>query len=192
MRKLVSYLLNKRQKKKLAKRQGARHYDKRSALEASLKNENEFTIGWYKRRFGSEWKEEYYRENVGRIGNVSITTAYTKNDEMVTKCNQILQLYFNTLPYDNIDLTAYESDMRYLINNENSILQEFAFIQTRLDRNQLLKELTTKYEGADILLKQAVSKHTNLSKFLKDIVKYTKEMQDILYGYNTNFIMAEY
>lgn len=188
----MSYLLNKRQKKKLAKRQGARHYDKRSALEASLKNENDFTIGWYKRRFGKEWKEEYYRENYGKIGNVSITTAYTKNDEMVTKCNQILQLYFNTLPYDNIDLTAYESDMRYLINNENSILQEYAFIQTRLDRNQLLKELTTKYEGADILLKQAVSKHTNLSKFLKDIVKYTKEMQDILCGYNTNFIMAEY
>lgn len=188
----MSYLLNKRQKKKLAKRQGARHYDKRSALEASLKNENDFTIGWYKRRFGGEWKEEYLRQNVGKIGNVSITTAYTKNDEMVTKCNQILQSYFNTLPYDNIELTAYESDMRYLINNESDLLQDYAFIQSRLDRNFILKEATSKYENADTLLRQAVSKHTNLSKFLKDIVKYTKEMQEIFDGYNTNFIMSEY
>lgn len=188
----MNYLLNKRQKKKLAKRQGARHYDKRSALEASLKNENVFTIGWYKRRFGSEWKEEYYRENVGRIGNVSITTAYTKNDELVTKCNQILQLYFNTLPYDNIALTAYESDMRYLINNVSDIFDDYSFIQSRLDRNFILKEATSKYEDADTLLRRAVSKHTNLSKFLRDIVKYTKEMQDIFDGYNTNFIMAEY
>lgn len=188
----MNYLLNKRQKKKLAKRQGARHYDKRSALEASLKNENPFAINFYKKKFGSEWKEEYYRQNVGRIGNVSITTAYTKNDELVTKCNQILQLYFNTLPYDNIELTAYESDMRYLIRNQDSILQEFAFIETRLDRNRLLKELTSKYEGADTLLRRAVSKHTNLSKFLNDIEKYTKEMQKILYGYNSDFIMAEY
>lgn len=192
MRKWVNYLLNKRQKKKLAKRQGARHYDKRSALDASLKNENDFTIGWYKRRFGSEWKEEYYRQNVGRIGNVSITTAYTKNDEMVTKCNQILQLYFNTLPYDNIELTAYESDMRYLINNENDLLQDYGFIQSRLDRNHLLKETTSNYDDADTLLRRAVSKHTNLSKFLKDIVKYTKEMKDIFDTYNTNFIMSEY
>lgn len=192
MRKWVSYLLNKRQKKKLAKRQGARHYDKRSALEASLKNENDFAIKWYKKRFGSEWKEEYYRQNVGRIGNVSITTAYTKNDEMVTKCNQILQLYFNTLPYDNIELTAYESDMRYLINNESDIFDDYSFIQSRLDRNFILKETTSKYEDADTLLRRAVSKHTNLSKFLKDIVKYTKEMQDIFDGYNTNFIMSEY
>lgn len=188
----MSYLLNKRQKKKLAKRQGARHYDKRSALEASLKNENDFTIGWYKRHFGKEWKEEYYRENYGKIGNVSITTAYTKNDELVTKCNQILQTYFNTLPYDNIELTAYESDMRYLINNESDLLQDYAFIQSRLDRNFILKETTSKYEGADMLLRQAVSKHTNLSKFLKDIVKYTKEMQEIFDGYNTNFIMSSY
>ena len=188
----MTCLLNKRQKKKLAKRQGAKHYDKRSALEASLKNENDFTIGWYKRRFGKEWKEEYYRENYGKIGNVSITTAYTKNDEMVTKCNQILQLYFNTLPYDNIELTAYESDMRYLINNERDLLQDYAFIQSRLDRNFILKETTSKYENADALLRQAVSKHTNLSKFLRDIVKYTKEMKDIFDGYNTNFIMSEY
>lgn len=192
MRKWVSYLLNKRQKKKLAKRQGARHYDKRSALEASLKNENDFAISWYKKRFGSEWKEEYYRQNVGRIGNVSITTAYTKNDELVTKCNQILQLYFNTLPYDNIELTAYDSDMRYLINNESDIFDDYSFIQSRLDRNFILKETTSKYEDADTLLRRAVSKHTNLSKFLKDIVKYTKEMQDIFDGYNTNFIMSEY
>ena len=188
----MSYLLNKRQKKKLAKRQGASHYDKRSALEASLKNENDFTIGWYKRRFGKEWKEEYYSQNIARIGNVSITTAYTKNDEMVTKCNQILQLYFNTLPYDKIDLTAYESDMRYLINNERDLLQDYAFIQSRLDRNHLLKEATTNYDNADKLLRQAVSKHSNLSKFLKDVVKYTKEMKDIFDTYNTNFIMSEY
>lgn len=188
----MNYLLNKRQKKKLAKRQGARHYDKRSALEASFKNENDFTLAWYKRRFGSEWKEEYYRLNVGRIGNVSITTAYSKNDELVTKCNQILQLYFNTLPYDNIELTAYESDMRYLINNESELLQDYSFIQSRLDRNFILKETTSKYEDADTLLRRAVSKHTNLSKFLKDIVKYTKQMQDIFDTYNTNFIMAEY
>ena len=188
----MNYLLNKRQKKKLAKRQGARHYDKHSALEASLKNENDFAINWYKQHFGNEWKEEYFRENVGRIGNVSITTAYTKNDEMVTKCNQILQTYFNTLPYDNIDLTAYESDMRYLINNEADLLQDYAFIQSRLDRNQVLKDITTKYEDADTLLRRAVSKHTNLSKFLKDIVKYTKEMQEIFDGYNNNFIMSEY
>lgn len=188
----MNYLLNKRQKKKLAKRKGARHYDKRSALEASLKNENEFTIGWYKRRFGSEWKEEYYSQNVGRIGNVSITTAYTKNDELVTKCNQILQLYFNTLPYDNIELTAYESDMRYLINNERDLLQDYAFIQTRLDRNAILREATSNYDDADKLLRRAVSKHSNLSKFLKDIVKYTKEMQGIFDTYNINFIMADY
>lgn len=184
--------MNKRQKKKLAKSQGARHYDKRSALEASLKNENDFTISWYKQRFGSEWKEEYFSQNVGKIGNVSITTAYSKNDELVTKCNQILQLYFNTLPYDNIELTAYESDMRYLINNERDLLQDYGFIQSRLDRNRLLKEATTNYEDADTLLRQAVSKHTNLSKFLKDIVKYTKEMLDIFDTYNTNFIMSEY
>ena len=184
--------MNKRQKKKLAKRQGARHYDKRSALEASLKNENDFTIGWYKRRFGKEWKGEYYRQNVGKIGNVNITTAYTKNDELVTKCNQILQLYFNTLPYDNIELTAYDGDMRYLINNENSLLQDYGFIQSRLDRNSLLRETTSKYDDADTLLRRAVSKHTNLSKFLKDIVKYTKEMKDIFDTYNTNFIMSEY
>lgn len=188
----MNYLLNKRQKKKLAKRQGARHYDKRSALEASLKNENPFTIKWYKQYFRNEWKEEYYRQNVGRIGNVSITTAYTKNDEMVTKCNQILQLYFNTLPYDNIDLTAYESDMRYLINNERDLLQDYGFIQSRLDRNSLLREATSNYDGADMLLRSAVSKHTNLSKFLRDIVKYTKEMQDIFNTYNMNFIMADY
>lgn len=188
----MNYLLNKRQKKKLAKRQGARHYDKRSALEASLKNENEFTLRWYKQYFGNEWKEEYYRQNVGRIGNVSITTAYTKNDEMVTKCNQILQLYFNTLPYDNIELTAYDSDMRYLINNERDLLQDYAFIQTRLDRNALLREATSNYDDADTLLRQAVSKHTNLSKFLNDIVKYTKQMQDIFDTYNINFIMADY
>ena len=188
----MSYLLNKRQKKKLAKRQGARHYDERSALEASLKNENDFTIGWYKRRFGKEWKEEYYRENYGRIGNVSITTAYTKNDEIVTKCNQILQTYFNTLPYDNIELTAYESDMRYLINNERDLLQDYGFIQSRLDRNSLLREATSTYDDADKLLRQSVSKHTNLSKFLKDIVKYTKQMQDIFDTYNINFIMADY
>lgn len=188
----MSYLLNKRQKKKLAKRQGARHYDKRSALEASLKNENDFTIGWYKRRFGREWKEEYLRQNIGKIGNVSITTAYTKNDELVTKGNQILQLYFNTLPYDNIELTAYESDMRYLINNETDLLQDYAFIQSRLDRNSLLRETTSKYDDSDKLLRQAVSKHTNLSKFLKDIVKYTKDMQDIFETYNINFIMADY
>ena len=184
--------MNKRQKKKLAKRQGARHYDKRSALEASLKNENDFTIGWYKRRFGNEWKEEYLMQNIGKIGNVSITTAYTKNDELVTKCNQILQLYFNTLPYDNIELTAYESDMRYLINNESDLLQDYGFIQSRLDRNFILKETTSKYENADTLLRRAVSKHTNLSKFLRDIVKYTKEMKEIFEGYNTNFIMSEY
>lgn len=188
----MNYLLNKRQKKKLAKRKGARHYDKRSALEASLKNENDFTIKWYKQYFGREWKEEYYRQNVGRIGNVSITTAYTKNDEMVTKCNQILQLYFNTLPYDNIELTAYDSDMRYLINNENSLLQDYGFIQSRLDRNALLREATTNYDGGDKLLRQSVSKHTNLSKFLRDIVKYTKQMQDIFDTYNINFIMADY
>lgn len=188
----MSYLLNKRQKKKLAKRQGARHYDKRSALEASLKNENDHALRWYKQYFGSEWKEEYYREHIGRIGNVSITTAYTKNDEMVMKCNQILQRYFNTLPYDNIELTAYENDMRYLINNESAILQDYAFIQSRLDRNFILKEVTSKYEDADTLLRQAVSKHTNLSKFLKDIVKYTKEMTEIFDGYNTNFIMSSY
>lgn len=188
----MNYLLNKRQKKKLAKRQGARHYDKRSALEASLKNENDFTIGWYKRRFGNEWKEEYYTQNVGRIGNVSITTAYTKNDELVTKSNQILQTYFNTLPYDNIELTAYESDMRYLINNERDLLQDYGFIQSRLDRNHLLKETISNYDDADTLLRRAVSKHTNLSKFLKDIVKYTKEMLDIFDTYNTNFIMSEY
>lgn len=188
----MSYLLNKRQKKKLAKKQGARHYDKRSALEASLKNENDFTISWYKKRFGREWKEEYYRENVGRIGNVSITTAYTKNDEMVTKCNQILQLYFNTLPYDKIALTAYESDMRYLINNERYLLQDYGFIQSRLDRNSLLREATSNYDDADKLLRNAVSKHTNLSKFLNDIVKYTKQMQDIFDTYNNNFIMADY
>ena len=188
----MNYLLNKRQKKKLAKRQGARHYDKRSALEASLKNENDFTVDWYKRRFGREWKEEYYREHHARIGNVSITTAYTKNDEMVTKCNQILQLYFNTLPYDNIELTAYESDMRYLINNESNLLQDYAFIQSRLDRNHILKEATSNFDDTDKLLRQAVSKHTNLSKFLKDIVKYTKEMLDIFDTYNTNFIMSEY
>lgn len=184
--------MNKRQKKKLAKRQGARHYDRRSALEASLKNENDFTIGWYKRRFGSEWKEEYYSKNAGRIGNVSITTAYTKNDELVTKCNQILQLYFNTLPFDNIELTAYDSDMRYLINNERDLLQDYAFIQSRLDRNHLLKEATTNYDDSDRLLRHAVSKHANLSKFLRDIVKYTKEMKDIFDTYNTNFIMSEY
>ena len=188
----MNYLLNKRQKKKLAKKQGARHYDKRSALEASLKNENDFTITWYKKRFGSVWKEEYYKENYGRIGNVSITTAYTKNDEMVTKCNQILQLYFNTLPYDNIELTAYESDMRYLINNESDIFNEYSFIQSRLDRNSILREETSKYKDADMLLRRAVSKHTNLSKFLKDIVKYTKEMQDIFKCYNNNFIMSTY
>lgn len=188
----MSCLLNKRQKKKLAKRQGARHYDKRSALEASLKNENPFAIKWYKQYFGSEWKEEYYRQNIGRIGNVSITTAYTKNDELVTKCNQILQLYFNTLPYDNIELTAYESDMRFLLSHESAIFDDYSFIQTRLDRNFILKEATSKYEDADTLLRLAVSKHTNLSKFLKDIVKYTKEMQDIFDGYNTNFIMSEY
>ena len=188
----MTYLLNKRQKKKLAKRQGARHYDKRSALEASLKNENDFTKGWYKRRFGNEWKEEYFRENYGKIGNVSITTAYTKNDEIVTKCNQILQLYFNTLPYDNIELTAYESDMRYLINNETELLQDYAFIQSRLDRNFILKETTSNYDDADTLLRQAVSKHTNLSKFLKDIMKYTKQMKDIFDTYNTSFIMSSY
>ena len=188
----MSYLLNKRQKKKLAKRQGARHYNKRSALEASLKNENPFAIEWYKQYFGNEWKEEYYRENYGKIGNVSITTAYTKNDEMVTKCNQILQTYFNTLPYDDIELTAYESDMRFLINNESDLLQDYAFIQSRLDRNIILKETTSKYEGADELLRRTVSKHTNLSKFLRDIVKYTKEMQDIFDTYNINFIMSEY
>ena len=188
----MSYLLNKRQKKKLAKRHGARHYDKRSALEASLKNENEHAINFFKRRFGREWKEEYYRQNVGRIGNVSITTAYTKNDELVTKCNQILQLYFNTLPYDNIELTAYDSDMRFLISHESDIFNEYSFIQSRLDRNFILKETTSKYEDADTLLRRAVSKHTNLSKFLKDIVKYTKEMQEIFDGYNTNFIMSEY
>ena len=188
----MNYLLNKRQKKKLAKRQGARHYDKRSALEASLKNENEFALNWYKHHFGSEWKEEYYRENYGKIGNVSITSAYTKNDEMVMKCNQILQTYFNTLPYDNIELTAYESDMRYLINNESDLLQDYSFIQSRLDRNIILKETTSKYEDADTLLRRAVSKHTNLSKFLRDIVKYTKEMKEIFDGYNTNFIMSEY
>ena len=188
----MSCLLNKRQKKKLAKRQGARHYDKRSALEASLKNENDFTIKWYKKRFGKEWKEEYYREHYGTIGNVSITTAYTKNDELVTKCNQILQLYFNTLPYDNIGLTAYESDMRYLINNERGLLQGYAFIQSRLDRNSLLREATSNYDDGDKLLRQAVSKHTNLSKFLNDIVKYTKQMQDIFDTYNINFIMADY
>ena len=188
----MSYLLNKRQKKKLAKRQGARHYDKRSALEASLKNENDFTINWYKRRFGREWREEYYRENYAQIGNVSITTAYTKNDEMVTKCNQILQLYFNTLPYDNIELTAYESDMRYLINNDRDLLQDYGFIQSRLDRNHILKEAVSNYDDADKLLRQAVSKHSNLSKFLKDIVKYTKQMLDIFDTYNTNFIMSEY
>lgn len=184
--------MNKRQKKKLAKRQGARHYDKRSALEASLKNENDFTIKWYKQRFGSEWKEEYLIQNVGKIGNVNITTAYTKNDELVTKCNQILQNYFNTLPYDNIELTAYESDMRYLINKENALLQDYAFIQSRLDRNSLLRETTSNYDDADKLLRQAVSKHTNLSKFLNDIVKYTKQMQDIFDTYNINFIMADY
>ena len=188
----MSYLLNKRQKKKLAKRQGARHFDKRSALEASLKNENEFALNWYKQRFGRDWKEGYYRENYGQIGNVSITTAYTKNDEMVMKCNQILQIYFNTLPYDNIELTAYESDMRYLINKEGDLLQDYAFIQSRLDRNHLLKEATTKYDDADKLLRQAVSKHTNLSNFLKDIVKYTKQMQDIFDTYNINFIMSDY
>lgn len=188
----MNCLLNKRQKKKLAKRQGARHYDKRSALEASLKNENDFTIKWYKQYFGHEWKEEYFSQNVGRLGNVSITTAYTKNDELVTKCNQILQTYFNTLPYDNIELTAYESDMRYLINNENEILQDYAFIQSRLDRNSLLREVTSKYDDADKLLRQAVSKHTNLSKFLRDIVNYTKQMQDIFDTYNINFIMADY
>ena len=188
----MSYPLNKRQKKKLAKRQGARHYDKRSALEASLKNENDFTLGWYKRRFGKDWKEEYYRENYGKIGNVSITTAYTKNDEMVTKCNQILQLYFNTLPYDNIELTAYESDMRYLLNNEGDLLQDYGFIQSRLDRNSLLREATSKYDDADTLLRRAISKHTNLSKFLRDIVKYTKQMGDIFDTYNIKFIMAEY
>lgn len=188
----MSYLLNKRQKKKLAKRQGARHYDKRSALEASLKNENDFTIKWYKQFFRNEWKEEYFRQNVGRLGNVRITTAYTKNDELVTKCNQILQTYFNTLPYDNIELTAYESDMRYLINNENELLQDYGFIQSRLDRNSLLREATSKYDDADKLLRQAVSKHTNLSKFLKDIVRYTKEMQDIFDTYNISFIMADY
>ena len=184
--------MNKRQKKKLAKRQGARQYDKRSALEASLKNENDFAIKWYKQRFGSEWKEEYYRQNVGRIGNVSITTAYTKNDELVTKCNQILQLYFNTLPYDNIELTAYDSDMRYLINNERDIFDDYSFIQSRLDRNSILKEATTNYDDADKLLRRAVSKHTNLSKFLKDIMKYTNEMKDIFDTYNINFIMADY
>lgn len=184
--------MNKRQKKKLAKRQGARHYDKRSALEASLKNENDFTIKWYKKRFGNEWKDEYYRQNVGRIGNVSITTAYTKNDEIVAKSNQILQLYFNTLPYDNIELTAYESDMRYLINNESAIFDDYSFIQSRLDRNSLLREATSNYDDADKLLRQAVSRHTNLSKFLKDIVKYTKQMQDIFDTYNINFIMSEY
>ena len=184
--------MNKRQKKKLAKRQGARHYDSRSALEASLKNENPFALEWYKQHFGKEWKEEYYRENYGRIGNVSITSAYTKNDEMVTKCNQILQLYFNTLPYDNIELTAYESDMRYLINNERDLLQDYGFIQSRLDRNHILKEAVSNYDDADKLLRQAVSKHTNLSKFLKDIVKYTKQMLDIFDTYNTNFIMADY
>ena len=188
----MSYLLNKRQKKKLAKRQGARHYDKRSALEASLKNENDFTLNWYKQYFRSDWKEEYFRENYGRIGNVSITTAYTKNDEVVMKCNQILQSYFNTLPYDNIELTAYESDMRYLINNESNLLQDYGFIQSRLDRNHLLKEATSEYDGADKLLRQAVSKHTNLSKFLKDIVKYTKQMLDIFDRYNINFIMSDY
>lgn len=184
--------MNKRQKKKLAKRQGARHYDKRSALEASLKNENDFTVKWYKMHFGSDWKEEYYQQNHGKIGNVSITTAYTKNDELVTKCNQILQIYFNTLPYDNIELTAYESDMRYLINNENDLLQDYGFIQSRLDRNSLLREAASNYDGADTLLRQSVSKHTNLSKFLRDIVKYTKEMKDIFDTYNTNFIMSEY
>ena len=184
--------MNKRQKKKLAKRQGARHYDKRSALEASLKNENDFTLNWYKQYFRSDWKEEYFRENYGRIGNVSITTAYTKNDEVVMKCNQILQSYFNTLPYDNIELTAYESDMRYLINNESNLLQDYGFIQSRLDRNHLLKEATSEYDGADKLLRQAVSKHTNLSKFLKDIVKYTKQMLDIFDTYNSNFIMSDY
>ena len=184
--------MNKRQRKKLAKRQGARHYDKRSAIEASLKNENDFTIKWYKKKFGNEWKEEYYRQNVGRIGNVSITTAYTKNDEMVTKCNQILQLYFNTLPYDNIELTAYDSDMRFLINNEGAIFDDYSFIQSRLDRNFILKEATSNYDGADTLLRQAISKHANLSKFLKDIVKYTKQMLDIFDTYNTNFIMSEY
>ena len=188
----MSYLLNKRQKKKLAKRKGATHYDKRSALEASLKNENDFTIGWYKRRFGRDWKEEYFRENYGKIGNVSITTAYTKNAEMVTKSNQILQLYFNTLPYDDIELTAYESDMRFLINNERNLLQDYGFIQSRLDRNHLLKEATSNYDDADKLLRRAVSKHTNLSKFLKDIVKYTKEMLDIFDTYNTSFIMSDY
>lgn len=111
---------------------------------------------------------------------------------MVTKCNQILQLYFNTLPYDNIELTAYESDMRYLINKESDLLQDYAFIQSRLDRNHLLKESTSNYDDADKLLRMAVSKHTNLSKFLKDIVKYTKEMLDIFDTYNTNFIMSEY
>ena len=188
----MNYLLNKRQKKKLAKRQGARHYDKRSALEASLKNENQFTLNWYKQYFRNDWKEEYYRENYGRIGNVSITTAYTKNDEMVMKCNQILQLYFNTLPYDNIELTAYESDMRYLINNESDLLQDYSFIQSRLDRNHLLKEATSNYDDADKLLRQAVSKHTNLSKFLNDIVKYTKQIMDIFDTYNMNFIMSDY
>lgn len=188
----MNCLLNKRQKKKLAKRQGARHYDKRSALEASLKNENDFAINWYKQRFGSEWKEEYYREHIGRIGNVSITTAYTKNDEMVTKCNQLLDVYFNTLPYDNIELTAYDGDMRYLINNETDIFQDYSFIQSRLDRNSILREAVTSYNDADTLLRRAVSKHTNLSKFLRDIVKYTKEMQDIFDTYNINFIMADY
>ena len=184
--------MNKRQKKKLAKRKGARHYDKRSAIEASLKNENDFTLQWYKKRFGSDWKEEYYRDNYAKIGNVSITTAYTKNDELVTKCNQILQLYFNTLPYDNIELTAYESDMRYLMNNERDLLQDYGFIQSRLDRNNILKEATSNYDDADKLLRAAVSKHTNLSKFLKDIVKYTKQMLDIFDTYNANFVMADY
>ena len=96
------------------------------------------------------------------------------------------------MPYDNIELTTYESDMRYLINNETELLQDYAFIQSRLDRNHILKESTSKYDDADKLLRQAVSKHTNLSKFLKDIVKYTKEMMDIFDTYNINFIMSDY
>ena len=78
------------------------------------------------------------------------------------------------------------------MNNERDLLQDYGFIQSRLDRNHLLKEATTNYDDADKLLRRAVSKHTNLSKFLRDIVKYTKEMLDIFDTYNMNFIMSDY
>lgn len=184
--------MNKRQRKKLAKKRGIVKYDKTRLLNNAIANENPFMIKIYKARYGDEWRDEYLHDNQKSIGNVAITGAYTTNDELVDRANIILDRYFNTLPVTGIELNAYENDLRYIIKNENDIFDDYEFVSQVFDRNSILRQYLEDDDFQPNLLRQALSKHKNLSLFLRDIQDYTKEIMDIFDTFPDSFIMASY